>query len=180
MLAAARGRPMMRPLMTDEAWDEAQEVAELLRDGDPDAAIAEAARLVTKSPRNEYAWFFLANAHFEKGENAQALKAYVKSLEIAPKYVGALVGVGNTLRLLGRYDEAIKVGRELLGRDPHDADALHLLGLTHFARGDRRAAREFLERFLATRPEAEIALEVSGMLQVLSGDVLPFPGTEHN
>jgi tetratricopeptide (TPR) repeat protein len=98
----------------------------------------------------------------------------VKALEIAPGYLGAMVNLGHTLRLLGRHDEAIRLGREILARSPEDGDALYLLGLTHFARGDAGAASTFLERFLATRPEAELALEVSGMLQTLRGEVVPF------
>mgnify|MGYP000983253645 CR=1 FL=1 len=66
-----------------------------------------------------------------------------------------------------------------LARAP-GCDRLHLLGLVFFARGDRARAKEFLEKFLETRPEAEVALEVSGMLQVLGGEVVPFPGTEDN
>jgi tetratricopeptide (TPR) repeat protein len=85
-----------------------------------------------------------------------------------------MVNLGHTLRLLGRHDEAIRLGREILARSPEDGDALYLLGLTYFARGDGAAASSHLERFLQTRPEAEIALEVSGMLQTLRGEVVPF------
>jgi tetratricopeptide (TPR) repeat protein len=166
--------------MADDAWTEAEEAGERLREGDHDGAIAEAKRVLAVNPRNEYAWYFLGGAHFEKGEHVQAMKAYVKALEVAPHYTGALVALGHALRLLGRHEEAIKVGREIVGRDAHDPDGLHLLGLAYFARGERARAREYLEKFLATRPEAEVALEVSGMLQVLGGEVVPFPGSEDN
>src|SRR5262249_12618193 len=91
--------------MTTDAWEEAEEAGELLREGDHDAAIVEAERVLATNPKNEYAWFFLGGAHFEKGEHTQALKAYVKALEVAPHYTGALVSLGHTLRVLGRLDE---------------------------------------------------------------------------
>jgi len=169
MIAAMSDSPESR-------WEDAEEAAERLKDGDPDGAVSAAEDVLSRDARNEYAWFFLGCAHFEKGELGSSLKAFVRALEIAPGYLGAMVNLGHTLRLLGRHDEAIRLGREILTRAPEDGDALYLLGLTHFARGDRAAATAHLERFLNTRPEAEIALEVSGMLQTLRGEVIPFPG----
>jgi cytochrome c-type biogenesis protein CcmH/NrfG len=169
---------MLAP-MTDtpeDRWEAAEEAAERLKDGDPEGAVSAAEDVLRLDPRNEYAWFFLGCAHFEKSELGSALKAFVRALEIAPGYLGAMVNLGHTLRLLGRHDEAIRLGRELLTRAPEDGDALYLLGLTYFARGDSAAATSHLERFLNTRPEAETALEVSGMLQTLRGEVIPFPG----
>lgn len=159
----------------EEAWEEAEEAGELLREGDPDAAIQTAERIISVNAKNEYAHFFLGCAHFEKGEFAQALKAFVRALEITPTYVGAMVHLGQTLRMLGRYDEAIRMGQEVLKRRADDPDALHLIGLVHFTRGDTRSAVEYLERFLRTRPEIEVAMEVEGMLQTLRGEVIPFP-----
>lgn len=165
--------------MTDtpeSRWEAAEEAAERLKDGDPDGAVAAAEDVLERDARNEYAWFFLGCAHFEKSELGSALKAFVRALEIAPTYLGAMVNLGHTLRLLGRHDEAIRLGKRILLQAPEDGDALYLLGLTYFARGDGGAASAHLERFLNTRPEAEVALEVSGMLQTLRGEVIPFPG----
>ncbi len=161
---------------SESRWEAAEEAAERLKDGDPDGAVTAAQEVLALDARNEYAWFFLGCAHFEKGDLGSALKAFVRALEIAPAYLGAMVNLGHTLRLLGRHDEAIRLGREILHRAPEDGDALYLLGLTFFARGDAAAASAHLERFLNTRPEAELALEVSGMLQTLRGEVVPFPG----
>src|SRR5262249_26087970 len=132
--------------MSDDTWEEAEEAGELLREGDHDAAIVEAERVLAKNEKNEYAGFYLGGAHFEKGDHAKAMKAYVKALEVAPHYTGALVALGHTLRLLGRMEEAIKVGKEVVGRDAHDADGLHLLGLAYFARGEKARAKEYLEK----------------------------------
>lgn len=158
-----------------DAWEQAEEAAELLREGDPDASIAAALQVIAVNEKNEYAHFFMGCAHFEKGEFVLAMKAFVRALELAPTYVGAMVHLGQTLRMLGRHDEALRVAHEVLTRVKDDPDALHLIGLIHFTRGDTRSAVQYLERFLQTRPEIEVAMEVEGMLQTLRGEVIPFP-----
>jgi cytochrome c-type biogenesis protein CcmH/NrfG len=158
---------------TEEAWEAAQEGAELIADGEPARAVHELERLIAHEPKNPYGYFFLGAAHFELGDYAKALGAYVKALELEPGYLGAMVGAGHALRTLGRYDQAIRMGQQLLARDKNDADALFLLGASHFARGDNAAAEDFLNRFAATNPEVEIATEAEGMLQILRDQIVP-------
>jgi tetratricopeptide (TPR) repeat protein len=156
-----------------ERWEAAQEGAERVREGDLDGAIEELERVVAEDPGNPYAFFFLGSAHFEKGNFEKAMKAYVVALDRAPDYLGAMVHLGHTLRMLGRYDQALRMGREVLSRDANDAEALHLMGLTHYARGDEAAAAGYLRRFLDTRPELEVAQEARGLLEILEGRIEP-------
>lgn len=155
-----------------EQWDAAQEGAELLREGEIDLAITELERVVAADSSNAYAYYFLGSAHFEKGTFDKAMKAYVVALDHAPSYLGAMVGLGHTLRMLGRYDQALRMGREVLARAPDDGDALHLMGLVHYARGDESAAATYLRRFLDTGPELEVAQEARGLLEILEGRVI--------
>lgn len=160
--------------MTDEErWEAAVEGAELLREGENEAAIDELERVLADDPDNEYALFFLGNAWFAREDFTKALKAYVTALEKKPAYLGAMIGAGHTLRMMGKLEQAIRMGKQALLAQRDDADALHLLGLVHFQRGDKAQAREYLERFLATRPEIEVATEVNGLLQMLRGEVVP-------
>jgi tetratricopeptide (TPR) repeat protein len=156
-----------------DKWDAAQEGAERLREGDAAGAQRVLERLIGEQPDNEYAYFFLGSAHYEQARYHKALRAYVSALELAPNYLGAMVSLGHTLRMLQRYDQAIRMAKQVLARDKHDPDALFLLGATHFARGDNRAALDYLMRFLATSPELEVATEAQGMLQVIRGEVVP-------
>lgn len=156
-----------------ERWDAAQEGAELVREGEYDAAITDLERVVSHDPDNPYAYFFLGSAHFEKGNFEKAMKAYVLALDRAPDYLGAMVHLGHTLRMLGRYDQALRMGREVLARDTNDADALYLMGLVHYARGDEAASAAYLRRFLDTGPEVEVAQEARGLLEILEGRVEP-------
>lgn len=162
----------------EEHWEAAQEGAELIAEGEPERARRTLEVLAQAQPDNEYAYFFLGAAHFELGHHEKALAAYVKALQIAPGYVGAMVNAGHTLRLLGRYDQAIRMGREVLARDKHDPDALFLLGTAHFARGDTAEAESYLNRLLETRPGPELQTEISGMLQSLHGNAPPDDGND--
>jgi tetratricopeptide (TPR) repeat protein len=85
----------------DDPWEAAQEGAELLA--------------LERQPRNEYAYFFLGSAYYEKEQYPQAMRAYVEALSIAPEYLGAMAHLGHTLRMLGRYGEAIRMGKQIPG-----------------------------------------------------------------
>ncbi len=151
----------------DEHWDAAQEGAELIAEGECERAVAVLVVLLREQPGNEHGYYYLGAAHYELGDYTKALKAYVTALELAPSYVGAMVHAGHTLRMLGRYVEAIRMGQQVLARAPGDPDALFLIGTCCFARGDDAKAKDYLERYLHTNPELEVATEVEGMLQVL-------------
>ena len=161
-----------------QRWEAAEEGMELLHAGELDQAIDELLRVAREDPQNEYAFFFLGHAYFEKEAYPEALKSYVEALALAPDYIGAMLGAGQTLRMMGEYDRAIRMGQRVLQEREDDADALFLVGAAHFQKGENQAAKRYLERFLETNPELEVALEVEGMLQVVRGEVLPFPGAE--
>jgi tetratricopeptide (TPR) repeat protein len=151
----------------EEHWDAAQEGAELVSEGEYASAVSVLGELLRAQPDNEYAYYYLGCAHYELEQFDKALKCYVKALELVPTYLGAMVHAGHTLRMLGRYQEAIRLAHEVLARMPGDSDALYLIGTASFARGDNAQAKDYLERFLHTNPELEIATEVEGMLQVI-------------
>lgn len=157
----------------DEGWEAAQEGAELIAEGNAEEAVRVLSQLALEQPRNEHAFFFLGAAHYELTHYDQALAAYVRALELKPSFLGAMIHAGHSLRMLGRHEQAIRMGHEVLKRDKNDGDALFLLGAAHFARDDAAAAIGYLERFLDTRPEAEVATEAHGMLQVLRGEIAP-------
>lgn len=159
-------------------WEAAEEGIELLHAGEIDQAVTELLRAAREDPGNEYAFHFLGHAYFEKEAYPEALKSYIEALRLAPEYVGAMVGAGQTLRMMGEYDRAIRMGQRVLRKDQDDADALFLVGAAHFQKGENQAAKRYLERYLETGPELEVALEVEGMLQVVRGEVLPFPTAE--
>lgn len=160
------------PSLHDQHWDAAQEGIELLQEGEVTQAIDALNAVIALQPRNEYAHFFLGNAHYEQESFATALKHYLRALEIEPVYTAALVNAGHALHRLGRHQEAVKVGKQVLARDPNDADGLYLLGVIYYTTGDTGLTRQYFTRFLNSRPEFEVASDVRVLLEALGGPVV--------
>jgi tetratricopeptide (TPR) repeat protein len=161
-------------------WDEVEEAVELLSVGDTGEAVELLEALIVTNPANELAHTYLGNAYFEQERFDDALRCYVKALELAPRFVGAMVGAGQALRFLGQHDKALRIAREALKVKSDDPDALYLAGCVCFQRGEKYAASTYLEKFLETGPEIEVALEVQGMLRVLRGEVGPAVDEDSN
>lgn len=159
-------------------WAACEEGIELLHEGNFEAAVLELSDVVAEDEQNEYAAQFLGTAYYEQQKFEQALACFVRAMELKPRYLGALIGAGQTLRLMGQTERAIRMGKEVLRLHPDDPDALYLLGACHFQRGENRLAHGFLQRFLETGPEVEVMLEVQGMMQIIRGEVFPHPSAD--
>lgn len=157
----------------DKRWDAVEEGVELLREGSVGDAVAELLTVSQSDPNNEYAFNYLGAAYFQQQEWERSLKAYLTALDRSPGYLGAMIGAGHTLRMMGELDKAIRMGKQALLKQKQDQDALYLLGLAHYQRGDKAAAIDYFERFLLTQPEAEVRIEVQGLLQIVRGEVVP-------
>jgi Flp pilus assembly protein TadD len=154
---------------TTEHWTAVEEATELLHEERYREALVELRRVLTDDPRNPYAFFFTGMALFEVGELEPARDAYTAAVKLAPKYLGARVALSHVLRQLGDVRGAIREGMAALSLEPGDGDALYAVGLAHRARGDEAAARKYLEAFLATNPEFEVATETRQLLATLPG-----------
>lgn len=145
-------------------WEAVEEATELLHEERYREAMGELRRVLDTDPKNAYAYHFLGVAFYEVGELEAARDAYGASLKLAPGYLGARVALAHVLRLLGDVRGALREGMAALSRSPGDADALYAVGLAYHAAGDGPAARKYLDAFLATNPEIEVALEVRDLL----------------
>ena len=150
-------------------WDAVEDATELLHEERFREALRELGRVIKLDPRNPYAYYFLGIAFFETGELDAARDAYAACLKVAPTHMGARVALCHVLRMLGDTRGAIREGMAALSRAPGDPDALHAVGLAYHARGDDVATRNYLEAFLETRPELEVALETEALLASLGG-----------
>jgi tetratricopeptide (TPR) repeat protein len=108
----------------------------------------------------------LGNLFYEEEDYAKSLKCYVTAMDVKKRYLGAMIGAGQSLRMLGDHEKALRMGRQVLRVEENDPDALFLVGATFFQRGEHAGAFGPLNRFLETNPEIEIAIEVRGMLQI--------------
>jgi Flp pilus assembly protein TadD len=147
-------------------WSAVEEATELLHEERFREAMEELRRVLHADAGNPYAYYFLGIAFFEVGEMEPARDAYAACIKLAPGHLGARVALCHVLRILGDPKAAIKEGLAALSRAPGDPDVLHAVGLAYHAYGDDAAAKKYLEAFLATNPEFEVALEVRSLLAV--------------
>jgi tetratricopeptide (TPR) repeat protein len=148
-------------------WDAVEEATELLHEERYRDALAALRDVIRASPENPYAYYFLGIGLYEVGEMEAARDAYRACLRLAPEHLGARVALSHVLRQLGDAKEAIKEGTRALSQAPGDGEAMHAVGLAYLERGDDTAAKKYLEAFLDTRPELEVAVEVRAILATL-------------
>lgn len=153
-----------------EKWAAVEEAAELLHEERFREALSELRTVLGSDPKNAYAYYFLGIAFFEIGETEASRDAYAACLKLAPAHLGARVALCHVLRMLGDTRGALREGMAALSQAPGDADALYALGLVYHARGEPAAARRYLEAFLATGPEFEVALETRALLASIEGE----------
>jgi tetratricopeptide (TPR) repeat protein len=147
-----------------EHWEAVEEATELLHEERFREALEVLHEIVKKDPANPYAFFFTGQALYEVGEIEPARDAYRACLRLAPKHLGARIALAHVLRKLGELRDAIKEGLVALELSPADADALYAVGLAYLAKGEKTAARRYLEAFLKCKPELESKMEVEGLL----------------
>jgi len=148
-------------------WEAVDEAAELMHEERFHEALRVLHEVVKADPTNPYAFFFTGQAFFEVGEMEPARDAYRACLNVAPQHLGARIAISHVERKLGRHREAIKEGMIAVEQAPTDADALYAVGLAYAARGDNPAARRYLEGFMRSKPELEMALEVEALLAAM-------------
>ena len=145
-------------------WEAVEEATELLHEERYREAMVELRNVLELDPKNAYAYHYLGVAFFEVGELEPARDAYLACLKLAPAYLGARIALCHVLRLLGDVRGALREGLAALSRSAGDPDALYAVGLAYHAAGETTAARKYLEAFLETSPEFEVAVEVRGLL----------------
>jgi len=151
-------------------WDAVEEATELPHEERFREALVMLRDIAARTPKNPYAYYFMGIGLFEIGELEAARDAYRACLKVAPDHLGARVALSHVLRQLGDAKEAIKEGAHALSQAPGDGEALHAVGLAYLERGDDVAARKYLEAFLATKPELEVAVEIRAVLAQISKD----------
>ncbi len=151
-------------------WVAVEEATELLHEERFREAMVELRRVILADPRNPYGYYFLGIALFEVGEIEPARDAYLAALRLAPRHLGARVALAHVLRMMGDVRGAIREGVAALSQAPGDPDALHAIGLAYHSRGDELAAKKYLDAFLATNPEFEVAVEIRALLAAMQGE----------
>jgi len=149
-------------------WEAVEEATELLMEGAQAQALTALRDVLEADPQNSYAFFYLGTALFEMGQHGPSRDAYRAAVRLSPNYLGARVGLSQSLRKLGEPEAALDQAEEALRRFPDDGDALYAAATCLAAMGRVKRAIEVFRRFLETGPEVESQIETQGILDTLA------------
>lgn len=108
-----------------------------------------------KKPDDANGWVQLGNAYFDTHQPEKAIRAYERSLEIAPGNPNVLTDLGVMYRLAGQPRKAVENFDKAMAADPrHEIARLNKGVVLLNDLGEREAALKAWEDLLAINPEA--------------------------
>ncbi|MBB6252290.1 tetratricopeptide repeat protein [Nitrospirillum iridis] len=129
----------------------------LVEQGADDEALPILRRAVRLAPRSVSAWRSLAQAGRQLHDSALMMAAYKALLDIDPRQVDTLLGLGDLLRLVGEPEEAEVMARKALALEPGHVGALLNLGTARQWQGDMVGAEAAFTGVLDRAPGNPIA-----------------------
>ena len=115
--------------------------------GKRDEAVAELKRAVELEPLSLITNAIFGLSYLYAGQNDKALEQGKKTYDLDPNFRFGRQYLGNTLIVLGRYDDAIAVAGDGLKTSPLSQEDLVIAGLAYAKLGRRREAEQYLDRF---------------------------------
>lgn len=114
--------------------------------------LARYAAMVNKDRPKATSYFNLGNLYAEVGDNAMALLAYQRALEINPQHSGVLYNLGNLYKEQGRLKEALGFYQKALDVNSRLADAYLNMGVIYGRQGDKALEKSFYQKALQADP----------------------------
>ena len=108
-------------------------------------------------------WFHLGNAHYEAGQQDDAVVAYEQALALDPNYFKALVNMALMLDDLRQYAKAIETLERAAKIDSTSADVWSHLGNTYYAQDKQAEGVNYYRKALRLNPDAAHALYSMGV-----------------
>lgn len=106
------------------------------------------------------------NALSKLGKEDQAVKQYIRALEIDEKSVEARANLGELLCIQGKLEEGLEQIKKAIQIDPNDTRLYHLLGNISARAGKLNEAAEYFEKMLEIDPNSEIGhINLANILQ---------------
>ncbi len=107
---------------------------------------------------DEMAWMLLGRVLVSLGDYKTGMQAYDKVLNLNPDNSGVLLSYSQLLLMAGRDDGIIRASKMLsrvLIKQPDNIDAISLLGLIAYEKGDLLEAKTAFEMILLATPETD-------------------------
>ena len=150
--------------------------------GKKDAMLSEAIPYLEKAltihPNYKNAALLLGNANYYKGNYEGAIKAYERTLQIAPEYEDGIRNLAVAYRDAGRQagevakdlEKAKRYLKRSVQLKDNDADAFRLLGIVHGMGGEHQEAIKYFTKVTEMQPELAIGYVNLGKAYQYYGD----------
>ena len=143
------------------------------RAGDPDAAIALAAKVLQRNPRSVEALRLQGDIHmYLKSDPDSALADYRKALEVDPNATPAHLAILSILMSQHKADEAEKQLAQMRKVTGNSAQAIYIEALIAYARKNNEKAHQLTEQLLKVAPDSPSVLLLAGGVELQSGSLL--------
>lgn len=135
-----------------------------------DLEAARVERATRVNPGNVHAWFIRGKIALDESDYGHAEKYFRRTLELAPDFEEAWVGLGVARMELGRWKGAVEAYARLHELQPKSVAAMEGLATAHFGAGDRAEARRWAQQALLVAPNARQAHRILGEVAYIDGD----------
>lgn len=138
----------------------------LMQQGLAEKALPLLEKAIRLDPKQEAAHFQLGKALAQLGRGKEADESFERSFALSP--TRGIMARAAEHHAAGRLDEAERLCRQVLQKDPRHVDALRMLGLIAAAAGDLDEAENLLRQALAGAPDhAPAMFELGRVLKEL-------------
>lgn len=118
------------------------------------------------TPGSPLLWYNLGYSLRERGDLADALRAYRDAVQLAPRYTEALASIGDINAQLGQPAEALRSYREALALEPNNPGFLINEAMVLEQTGDTPGAEQGFKHAIAAAPRDSAAYVDLGALYV--------------
>jgi tetratricopeptide (TPR) repeat protein len=115
--------------------------------GKADSGLVWSEKMISDNPQNAWGYMYQGSAWLCLDSLKKAEIAYEKVREINPDLILNLYRLAHTYRIHGRYNDAIRILKEILKTDQNEASAYYDLGVNYQAMGNQEEARKYLNGF---------------------------------
>jgi len=116
--------------------------------GNLDSALVWAEKMISDNPGNTWAFFYLGSAYLGLDSLTRAETAFRKAYEINPDLLMSTYRLAHTYRIMGRYDEAIKILKKI--HDSHQDEqgsTSYDMGINFQSMGNQKEAMKYFTEY---------------------------------